>query len=96
VKPHPLDSTGYSVSAPPIVDLDSAPPASLNPARETPSAGFEVDIIDDSAYQGLGTDTLAMPEFAPPDEDLEREDEEESKRPYAFSDSLITNDHFED
>jgi hypothetical protein len=100
VKPHPLDSTGFSVSAPPVVDLDSAPPASLNPAREAPSAGFEVDIIDDSAYLGLGSDTLAMPELASPDEDLEqeieREDEEESKRLYTFSDSLITNDHFED
>jgi hypothetical protein len=100
VKPHPLDSTGFSASTPPVVDLDSAPPASLNPAREAPRAGFEVDIIDDSAYLGLGTDTLAMPELASPDEDLEQEiepeDEEESRRLYTFSDSLITNDHFED
>jgi hypothetical protein len=98
VKPHPLDSTGFNVSAQPIVDLDSAPPVSLNPPRVDPSSGFEVDIIDDSAYLGLGADTLAMPEFESPDEEREDEGKEEDdpKRPYAFSDSLITNDRLED
>jgi hypothetical protein len=98
VKPHPLDSVGFNVSAQPIVDLDSAPPVSLNPPREDPSSGFEVDIIDDSAYLGLGTDRLAMPEFESPGEAREEggEQEGEPKRPYAFSDSLITNVRFED
>lgn len=94
VKSHPLDSAGFNVSAQPVVDLDSAPPASLNPARVGPNSGFEVDIIDDSAYLGLGTDTLAMPEFESPEE--EREEKDEPKRPHAFNDSLITNDSFED
>ena len=94
VKSHPLDSAGFNVSAQPVVDLDSAPPASLNPARVAPNSDFEVDIIDDSAYLGLGTDTLAMPEFESPEE--EREEKDEPKRPHAFNDSLITNDSFED
>jgi hypothetical protein len=98
VKPHPLDSVGFNVSAQPIVDLDSAPPVSLNPPREDPSSGFEVDIIDDSAYLGLGTDRSAMPEFESPGEARKDggEQEGEPKRPYAFSDSLITNVRFED
>jgi hypothetical protein len=70
----------------------------LNPARVAPNSDFEVDIIDDSAYLGLGTDTLAMPEFESPEEEREEEREEKGdpKRPYAFNDSLITNDSFED
>ena len=87
-KPHPLDSSGFSVTASrSVVDMDVPAPSSPPPALATDSPEFDVDCIDDSDYQlpgGDARDDRDAPEFVEP--------EESPPAPRPFNSSLITSE----
>jgi hypothetical protein len=87
VKPHPLDSVGFSISERSAVDLDTAPAPSLNPESVNPPSGFDVDSIDDSDF---GEANL------PPQRPGEANESGMATRKASFSDSLITSGDYED
>ncbi len=90
-KPHPLDSTGFSVVAPTGVDMDAVPTDSPAPVLVTAENGF------DSDRAGFDSDRVEDREAAgtPPTPSAERKvDSQGAVAP--FSDSLITNIHFRD
>ena len=88
VKPHPLDSVGFSIGSRPaadmtVIDMDAAPPPTLNPTLATQHAGFEPEAEATAAHAEDTDHTGAHAKEA------------STARFRSFNDSLVTNEEYE-
>jgi len=83
VKPHPLDSAGFNIGSSSGIDMDAAPPPVLKPLLAADGVGLD---------RGDSVDPDCATVHTLPDH---HEQDEEAARLRTFSNSLITNDDFD-